>query len=460
MEAHLNVVSLTPPRISVAGRRDRPATVWSFRTTYAGLLGLGARIERLTLSDAQDIPIEVRQLAPGEYEAARPAVGFRYEVKLDPPAADADAAHVSWLTSERGILMPGDLLPLPAAGAKLRLSLPAGWRSVALAEQGADGLYELAQAEASVIMVGPELHRRQGHAGALAYTLATAGDWAFTDEDAAHIVQEILQEHVRATDAVPRKDALVIVAPFPRPVAPHVWSAETRGGTVLMLAGRAPAKTAALAQLSMPLAHELFHLWVPNGLALTGDYDWFFEGFTLYESVRAGVRLGYLSFQNYLDNLALAFDRTRSAREAASLSLLDASHRRWSDPAASVYDRGMLVAYLYDLDVRRQTNGKRSIDDLYRALFRQSHTSTAGRDGNETVLELMNMVAGGQTLTEPLIKDRGAFDLAAAIAPYGLQVAAEGARTRVSIVPQLSHAQRELLKQIGYNETAKRGHAK
>jgi predicted metalloprotease with PDZ domain len=338
--------------------------------------------------------------------------------------------------------------------------LPAGWQSIALAAQGADGLYELAQAESGVIIVGPELRRRQGRAGALAYTLATAGDWAFTDEDAAHIVQEILQEHARATGAVPRKDALVMVMPFPRPVAPHVWSAETRGGTVLMLTGRAPAKTAALAQLSMPLAHELFHLWVPNGLALTGDYDWFFEGFTLYESVRAGVRLGYLSFQNYLDNLARAFDRTGSAREAASLSLLDASRRRWSDPDASVYDRGMLVAYLYDLDVRRQTNGKRSIDDLYRALFRQSRTPVAGRDGNETVIELMNAAAGGQTLTERFIKGNGAVDLAAALAPYGLQVAPIGARTRVFVAPQLSHAQRELLKQIGYNETAKRGHAK
>lgn len=460
MAAHLRVVSLAPPRVSVEGKREQPTTVWSFRTTYAGQLGLGARFESLTLTDAQGAPVTVRQLAPGEYEAAQPASSFRYEVKLDPPATDADAAHVSWLTQERGILMPGDLLPLPAANVKLRLTLPAGWANIALDEQGADGLYEIAQAESSVLLVGPALRREQGHAGALAFTLASAGEWAFTDQDVAHIAQEILQEHERTTATVPRRRALIIVAPFPRPVAAHVWSAETRGGTVLLLTGRAAAKNAALAQLSLPLVHELFHLWVPNGLALAGDYDWFFEGFTLYQAERAGVRLGYLNFQNYLDYLALAFEQTRNVRESANLSLLEAAQRRWSDPTAAVYHRGMLAAYLYDLSVRQQTGGKRSLDDVYRALFHQRQAADADRAANATVLEIMNAVAGGPALTERYIKHGGAIDLAADIQSYGLQVTTEGARTRISVAPQLSRAQRDLLKQIGYNATPGKGHGK
>ncbi len=460
MTAHMRVVSLAPPRVSVEGKRDKPTTVWSFRTTYAGQLGLGARVEQLTLADAQGVPVTVRQLAPGEYEAAQPASSFHYEVKLDPPATDADAAHISWLTEERGVLMPGDLLPLPAANVKLRLTLPAGWQSIALDEQGADGLYEIAQAESSMLLVGPALRCEQGHAGALAFTFAATGEWAFTDQDVAHIVQEILQEHERATASVPRRRALIIVAPFPRPVAAHVWSAETRGGTVLMLTGRASAKNAALAQLTMPLVHELFHLWVPNGLALTGDYDWFFEGFTLYQSERAGVRLGYLNFQHYLDNLALAFDQTRNARESASLSLLEAARRRWSDPTAAVYHRGMLAAYLYDLSVRRQTGGKRSLDDVYRTLFHQRRATSADRDGNAVVLEMLDAVAGGPALTERYVKRGGVIDIAADIESYGLQIATEGARTRISVAPQLSHAQRDFLKQIGYNATPDRRHGK
>ncbi len=457
-EAHLRIISLSPPRLSVEGTRALSTTSWSFRTTYAGLLGLGARVEGLSLADAQGATVAVRQLAPGEYEAARPARSFRYEVKLDPPAADADAAHVSWLNEERGILMPGDLLPLPITNAKLRLTLPAEWASLTLEERDADGVYDIAQAESSMLLVGLALRREQGRAGALTFTLASVGEWSFNNQDAAHIVQEILQEHERTTDTVPRRRALVIIAPFPRAVPAHVWSAETRGGTVLMLTGRTAGKNAALAQLSMPLVHELFHLWVPNGLALAGDYDWFFEGFTLYQSVRAGVRLGYLQFQNYLDTLARTFDQTKNAQASAGLSLLDAARRRWSDPTAAVYHRGLLAAYLYDLGVRQQTGGKRTLDDVYRVLFQSQRTAGAGHDGNVIVLEIMDSIAGGPALTERYIKHGGEIDLAGALRPYGLEIATEGARTRILIAAQLSRAQRDLLKQIGYNTAAIVGH--
>jgi predicted metalloprotease with PDZ domain len=350
--------------------------------------------------------------------------------------------------------MPGDLLPLPLAGAKLRLTLPPGWQSIASDEQGAEGSYELAQADASVILIAPALRARTARAGALSYKLATLGEWAFTDEDLARVVAQLLEEYAHVTGSVPRHSALVIVAPFAHAVAFNVWSAETRGSTVLLLTGRAPSKNAALAQLGAPLAHELFHLWVPNSLSLKGDYDWFFEGFTLYEAACMGVRLGQLNFQNYLDNLALAYDRTRNERATASLSLLDAAKRRWSDQSSAVYYRGMLAAYLYDLQVRLQTGGKRSLEDVYRALFQRANAVAAGRDANSVVLEIMNSVAGSQALTSSLIEQTGPIDLAAAVAPFGLQVTAEGARTRVSVAPQLSRGQRALLKQIGYNDSA------
>lgn len=458
LDVHLRVVSLTPPRVSVEGTSDQPTTAWSFRTAYAGQLGLGARFEQLRLKDANGADIAVRQLAPGEYEAARAANGFQYEVKLDPPATDAAAAHVSWLTAERGILMPGDLLPLPAAHAKLSLTLPTGWQADTLADAGTDGRYELAPVAASVILIGRDWRQQEGRGGATAYTLVTCGAWAYADEDAAQIVEDVLREHERTTGTSPRPHVLVVVAPFPHQVAPQMWSAETRGGTVVLLTGREPGRTAALAQLSLPLAHELFHLWVPNALALTGDYDWFFEGFTLYEAVRAGLRLGYLSFQDYLDNLAQAYDQSRSASVNAHLSLLEASRRRWSDANAVVYRKGMLVAYLYDLTLRRQSKGKRALEDVYRALFNRGPRATG--DANEVVIETLNRVAGSAELTEHYVKNGGEIDLAAVLAPFGLELAPGGARTHVVVAAQLTRAQRDLLHQIGYNERAARGHAR
>src|ERR1041384_4438617 len=349
--------------------------------------------------------------------------------------------------------MLGDLLPLPVGRAKLRLTLPAGWQSVALAKPAADGRYEFAQAESSVIFIGRELRQQQARAGATEFTLATTGDWAFADEDAARLVQDILREHARGPGTSAQPVALVLIAPFPRQGGPQEWSAETRGATVVLLTGREPGKTAALAQLSQPLAHELFHLWVPNGLTLAGDYAWFFEGFTLYQAERAGVRLGLLSFQNYLDNMAPAFDQSNRTNEGTGLSLLAASQRRWSDTDAVVYRKGMLVAYLYDLMLREQTKGKRSLDDVYRALFSRGGTATKA-DANTIVCELLTRTAGDPSFVERYIKHGGAIDLAAAIKPFGLALAPGGARTHIVVAPELSRAQRHLLKQIGYNEQA------
>ena len=44
----------------------------------------------------------------------------------------------------------------------------------------------------------------------------------------------------------------------------------------------------------------------------------------------------------------------RIFRDADELSLIDASERRWTTGNAAVYDKGMLVAFLYDLAIRKR----------------------------------------------------------------------------------------------------------
>src|SRR4029450_8749150 len=130
--------------------------------------------------------------------------------------------------------------------------------------------------------------------------------------------------------AMPAKQGTLILLPFPRTVSASEWSAETRGSTVTLLIGKLPSKVGALAQLSTPLTHELFHLWVPNGLALTGDYDWFYEGFTMYQAMRTAQQLALLTFQDLLNAVGRAFDAYVSAPERDKLSLIEASKRRWT----------------------------------------------------------------------------------------------------------------------------------
>jgi hypothetical protein len=451
-EARLSVVSLSPPRVRVEGSRSVATKAWSFRNAYAGAAGLGERIENLSLSDALGADVPVRKLAPGEYTTERDAAKFSYEIRLDPPTSADAAAHISWLTESRGALMPGDLLPLPLSRARLSFKLPDGWKIASGEAANAAGVYDLADAESFVAFAGVDVRERAAKVRGMELRVAFAGDWAFADEEAVGVVAAILKEHARTFDAAPRKSALVVVAPLPRQSVASQWAAETRGATVLYLSGRAPSKVSALARLGAPLAHELFHLWVPNGLGLAGDYGWFYEGFTNYQALRASQRLGDLTFNDYLDALARTSDAYDALKAQDTVSLLEASSRRWSGSNTLVYHKGMLVAALYDLRLRKATGGKRSLDDVYRALFRRALSGARGRDGNDVVLEALEEAPGGREFTDKFVRGAQKIDLAAELQPYGLRLDRTGARSRVTVTGSLLSSQRDLLRQIGYND--------
>lgn len=346
LSARVSVVSVAPPRVKIEGGLAAATRVWSFRNVYANVMNLGERIENLKLTDEGGAEVQVRKLAPGEYEAAGPATRFVYEMRLDAPTFEGDAAHVSWLTNDRGFLMLGDLLPVVTGGkeaarasAVVRFDLPERWTAASSTRASADGQFEVADAEAAVFFVGQNLREKRKSAGSMEFAFVTAGEWAFTDEEAAEMAAGILKEHAATFGGAAHPRVMLALAQFPRPAGADRWSAETRGATVTLLAGKSPSKTAALAQLSFPLAHELFHLWIPNGVALDGNYDWFYEGFTLYQALRAAVRLELLTFQDYLNALGRAFDAYKSAPGRERLSLHDASERRWTLSPALDYNK-------------------------------------------------------------------------------------------------------------------------
>ncbi len=445
-----------------------PATVWSFRDSYAGVLNLGSRVDELKLFDAVGTEVTSRKIAPGQFQAAAPATKFRYEVSLAPPVRPADAARVSWLNSERGVLMLRDLLPaseardlvsgsVVAERVTLRLSLPAGWVAHSNETQNAKGEFEVADADLAVFAVGNRLRMSTTTTAGITLSLVAAGDWAFTDSDALELAGKVIKAHRDVFGAMPSRRATLILLSSPPGGAPDKWSAETRGSTVTLLMGRLPSKVAALAQLSVPLTHELLHLWVPNGLNLKGDYDWFYEGFTIYQAARMGVRLDLLTFQEFLNAIGRAYDGYSVGIDHDRWSLVEASKRRWTVGETSVYSKSMLVAFLYDLKLRSLSHNKRSLDDVYRNVFREYRSSETlgagqGSDGSEAVLKLLGAYSGMQEFGRSLVSNPAAINLAEQLAPFGLQVETFGLRTRIGVRDALTRQQRDLLHDLGYND--------
>src|SRR5215203_6020068 len=395
LDVKIKVEPGSPPRVRVEGRRAEAAGAWSIRNFYGSAAGLAERVENFKLFGENGAAVAVKKLAPGEFSATVPASRFAYDFKLDPPAFVSDTSHVSWLTADRGLLMLADLLPVPLKSAKVELSIPAGWQVSTGEARNAAGVFEVADAERAVFAVGRGFKERRGRAGALTFTLVTAGDWAFTEEEAADSAAEILKIHQETAGGSPRQSPTVVLLPLPQTgAAGNLWSAETRGSTVVLVSGRLPSKLAAKAQLDGSLTHELFHLWVPNGLALGGEYSCIYKGFTNYVALRVGMRRGQLTFNDYLNALGRAYDSYRAARGTKEVSLLETSQRRWSGSAALVYHKGMLVAFLYDLTLMRQTGGKSSLEAVYRELYRRYGRGERREDGDRAVSEILGGMSG------------------------------------------------------------------
>lgn len=454
----ISIVSLSPPRILVEGQLAGETTSWKFLNEYAGISNLSDRVERLTIRTSDNSVIPLRQLKPGEFASASPASRFSYEVNLSPPASTLDAAHISWLTAEYGALMLDDLLPQAVRHTCLQVSMPQGWKLHTSEPQSAGGCFNVPNTEKAIIWAGRETRAYQGRARALNFTFITQGKWSFADEDLVDSISAILKEHESVTGATPFKRAFVIVAPFPVATDARRWSAETRGNTVLLLSGNMTARVAALSRLNLSLVHELFHLWVPNGLALSGNYDWFYEGFTTYQATRAATELDFLTFQEYLDALARAYDRYRAQVQTANHSLLAASEQRWRDAGTLVYHKGMVVAFLCDLDIRLRTNGKHSLSDVYRELLRRHSNGQLSQDGNNSVVQVLHSFMENSAKTNRYLMSAGVIDLTTELSPYGLRVEKRGAATRVRVADSLQGAQYKLLKKIGYNSQVNQRH--
>jgi len=138
-------------------------------------------------------------------------------------------------------------------------------------------------------------------------------------------------------------------------------------------------------------AHEFFHAWNvkrirPDALG-PFDYEnenytkllWVAEGGTAYYESVLVERAGLISDKEYLDGKANAFQALQNRPGRFETSLEEASFDAWikyyrADENAinnqiSYYDKGEIVNFLLDLEIRRASGGAKSLDDVMRYLY-------------------------------------------------------------------------------------------
>jgi hypothetical protein len=358
------------------------------------------------------------------------------------------------MTNEYGLFMLGDLLPQigdrPLREIDLTFELPEGWLISSSSEPVEKGRYRVSSPDKAVFLSSPSLREQRKRVGTSDVGVVSGNGWAFKDRDLMGIVTKLIGEYVMVTRRPLPGKVSVLLIPFSGRVGPERWSADSRGRDVVLVMGKEGSRSALLSRLRVVLAHELFHLWVPNALALEGDYDWFFEGFTLYQAMLTALRLHYISFNDYLDTIARVYDSYRSSPERDKLSLIEASERRWTTSASFVYDKGMLVALLYDLKVRRNSGNRTTLTDVYSGLV--GEVISNHQDANDLIISMLNRHQGMDQFGRDYIQTAGQLNLAQELEPFGLNVETTGSLTEVKVRRTISSEQRQLLKALGYKK--------
>ena len=457
LQLRIAITSQTPAKIRIIAEVQIAISSLSFRNTYGGVLGLGERIGALEASRAGGETVSVQKLAPGEFQAAAKFTRFSYDVDLTEPPRPAQMSHVSWLTRDYGLLMLADLLPQSTKKtgdfptARIHFDVPTGWTVAANVKNEGNLQFSTDDPDKAVFMVGPSLLETSRRISSVDLSIIRSGGWPFSEGNAVGVMRKIIQEYAKVTGFELKGNEVLMLLPFPGDAGPQRWTAETRGNAVVLLLGSKASTRDVLNMLGIVLSHELFHLWVPNSLKLLqGEYDWFFEGFTLYQALRMDLRLGLISFQEYLATIARAYDSYLSSADRDRLSLVEASERRWTTSTSLVYDKGLLVAFIYDLKLRNLSNCKASLDDIYKQLFRPESTRQQG--ANETIIRLLSEPEGMDSFADTYVQGAGRINLESVLSPYGFRVQRSGSGTTLAVDQNLNKTQRKLLGCVGYRK--------
>ena len=432
--------------MKVEAELSTPARSWSFRNSYAGALGFADRVKDFNATTASGDDAGAKKSASGEFRSERDATRISYKVDLAVASA-TDVPHISWLTSGRGFLMFADLLPRDIERLTAEFKLLFGSTVESAISPDKNGRYEVLEPENAVFLVGSELRKKSDTISGMELAYVVSGTWPFKDDRVFEGASQVIKHYLALTrHRLPQRSAIMI-APFHLSPA-ATWKAETRGSTLVLLIDPDAHFGTWVGQLKVIFTHELLHLWVPNSLKLEGDYDWFFEGFTLYMALQTAINLKIIDFKEFLGTLSGVYDLYRSHPD--DRSLIEASETRWTSPSTNVYVKGMLVAFLYDLKIRKESGGKAVLADRYRELF--DGRVAANANANEAIIAVLDAAPAMSGFGKLYVETNTKLELEQLLPAYGLRVDSSGKPSQLQVNGNLSPEQKQLLRSLGYRD--------
>lgn len=196
---------------------------------------------------------------------------------------------------------------------------------------------------------------------------------------------------------------------------------EHKNGSTLMMTRFNYSNTQSYQGLLGLIAHEYFHLWNVKRIrpVALGPFDynnenytkslWIAEGITSYYDELALMRAGYISKQDFLNTLASYINNHENRAGSKIATLHEMSWDAWikeyrpnensKNNSYSYYSKGLIIGALLDMTICKSTNGKKSLDDVFKTLYKDFYLNNKkSKDGigytDEDFLNVCNKVAG------------------------------------------------------------------
>jgi predicted metalloprotease with PDZ domain len=192
------------------------------------------------------------------------------------------------------------------------------------------------------------------------------------------------------------------------------------------------------------VAHEFFHLWNVKRIRpdVLGPFDyenenytrllWVAEGATAYYEGVILMRAGLISADEMLDAIAGLITQLQNRPGRFETSLEESSFDAWikyyrQDENAvnnqiSYYDKGEIVSFLLDISIRAASDGKHSLDDVFRYL--NDEFAKKGRNYSSADFQSACERYAGRSLEDifsKYVRGRDEIDYAAITTGIGLQ---------------------------------------
>ncbi len=293
-----------------------------------------------------------------------------YRVIQDVPGEPAGGPHNPY----RPIVQPGYfhlmggaifIYPALDGGATATFAvrgLPRGWRFASDLEHKT--LLTLDDLTESVLVAGDfRVVSRPGLGGFL--RLALRGNWQFSDDELADKIARIVTSH-NAFWHDPPERYLVTLLQLKNPGGGRSLGGTGRGDAFAFFATDNNDDSS----INRVLAHEHIHSWIPRRIGAMPATDeardyWLSEGFTDFYAFRLLVRDGIWTVEQFTDTLneTLAAYWSSPVRNAPN-SRIVADFWTARSVQELPYQRGNLMALIWDKRLREASGGARDLDDV------------------------------------------------------------------------------------------------